>query len=102
MSEEPSNTYHCCGPSRPGCKCNCPDGPCDSGCKNCMHKAIADAVAAAYEDAAKVAEAEEELDGDPPQEVLAAILANPAESLRSTVRCTKRNIAAAIRARSQP
>ena len=45
----------------------------------------------AYAEAAKVAEAEEELGGDPPPE-----LAWCANELRAAVRVTKRNIAAAI------
>jgi hypothetical protein len=52
----------------------------------------------ALEEAAKVADSESELEGDPPADVLAAMRADPIGVARTIVRVTKKNIAAAIRA----
>lgn len=53
----------------------------------------------ALEEAALFADAEPELMGEIPEANLIATRKDPANSLRAAVRCTKRNIAAAIRAR---
>lgn len=52
----------------------------------------------ALEEAAKVAESEPELDGDPPREVMDAMIAiGPIGNARASVRATKLNIAKRIR-----
>lgn len=57
--------------------------------------------AEALEEAVLVAEAEPELEGEPPLEVLLEVQKNPAVTLRAAVRATKRNIANGIRALAQ-
>ena len=51
------------------------------------------------EDCIQVVSDEEELDGDIPQHVLEAVLRNPQEACKASVRSTKKNIANAIRER---
>lgn len=55
--------------------------------------------AAGREEAAKLAEAEPEMPGDPPAHILQAMIAvGPIENARSACRATKKSIAASIRA----
>lgn len=64
--------------------------------------ALLQARRAAYEEAAKVAENEPELEGQMPMEVWAALNALPLdEQQRMAVRATKKSIAAAIRQRGK-
>ena len=63
-----------------------------------IERRLVEAREAALEEAAKVAEAEPEFEGDPPQHVVDAMIsAGPIENARSACRATKKGIAAAIR-----
>lgn len=65
--------------------------------------AIRTAVAEAYEDAAKIADTEEELDGEPSQEAIDAMFLNgPVDNARAIVRATKKSIARRIRSKAKP
>lgn len=65
-----------------------------------QHK-LNEAQAAAYADAAKIAETEEVLDGPIPHNVLDATMSDPERALRSAVRATKKNIVNHIRSRAE-